>query len=228
VIPPAEDEAHVLVVDDDDRIRELLKRFLSLKGYRVTAASDARVARRFIEAFDFDLLILDVMMPGEDGVSLTRDLRTKSDLPVLLLTARGQPEDRIEGLSAGADDYLPKPFEPEELASRAAAILRRRPKRAERREVSMGACKFDLERCELRKNGQLIRLTDSEGALLRALAVRPDEVVPREELVKLTAAALERSVDVQITRLRRKIEEDPRTPVYLQTVRGSGYRLSPD
>ncbi len=225
---PAEDDPHLLVVDDDDRIRDLLKRFLSMKGYRVTAAADAEAAARLVEALDFDLLILDVMMPGEDGISLTRRLRAKSDVPVLLLTARGLPEDRIEGLGAGADDYLGKPFEPEELALRAAAILRRRPKRAERREISLGACKFDLERCELRKHGQIVRLTDSEGALLKALAVRPDEVVPREELVKLTAAALERSVDVQITRLRRKIEEDPRAPVYLQTVRGSGYRLSPD
>ncbi|MET0547118.1 MAG: response regulator [Caulobacterales bacterium] len=228
MIPPAEDEPHILVVDDDDRIRDLLKRFLALKGYRVTAACDAQAARRLVEGLDFDLLVLDVMMPGEDGVSLTKHLRSKSDLPVLLLTARGQPEDRIDGLSAGADDYLAKPFEPEELALRVAAILRRRPRKVERREISMGACKFDLERGELRKHGQIVRLTDSEGALLKALAVRPDEVVPREELVKLTAAALERSVDVQITRLRRKIEEDPRTPIYLQTVRGSGYRLSPD
>ncbi|MCG8443306.1 MAG: response regulator [Caulobacterales bacterium] len=219
-------EAHILVVDDDDRIRTLLKRFLSEHGYRVTAAPDAARARALLEALDFDLLILDVMMPGEDGLELTQSLRAVSEVPILLLTARGLAEDRIEGLRRGADDYVPKPFEPEELVLRIDAILRRAPPRTPPREVAFGPCVFDLAQTELRRDGAPVRLTTAEAALLAALAARPGEVISRAELSKTSGAAQERSVDVQVTRLRRKIEDDPRQPIFLQTVRGAGYKLA--
>ena len=217
--------SHLLVVDDDDRIRDLLKRFLTENGFTVTTAADAMRARALLSALDFDLMILDVMMPGEDGFSLTRSIRTDSQAPILLLTARDLPEDRIEGLRLGADDYLAKPFEPEELVLRIEAILRRaRPPEAPMR-ISFGDCWFDSHAGELRRDGDVVRLSAGETALLAALAERPGEVVSRTELAERTNAGQERSVDVQVTRLRRKIESDPREPVHLQTVRGSGYRL---
>lgn len=221
---------HLLLVDDDDRIRELLKRYLSQAGARVSAAGDAGSARRLMAAMDFDLLILDVMMPVEDGFSLAESVRKTSKVPIVLLTARGMPEDRIRGLSIGADDYVPKPFEPAELALRINAILRRTvANRGEPPEtVNFGPFSFNSARGELSREGTLVRLTEAEIALLRILAARPAEVVSREELAKRTGAGLERSVDVQVTRLRRKVEADPRAPVYLQTVRGVGYRLAVD
>jgi two-component system phosphate regulon response regulator OmpR len=179
---------------------------------------------------DFDLLILDVMMPVEDGFSLAESVRRTSKVPIVLLTARGMPEDRIRGLSIGADDYVPKPFEPAELALRINAILRRTvAARGETPEtVTFGAFAFNSARGELQRDGAPVRLTEAEVAMLRILAARPGEVVSREELAKRTGAGLERSVDVQVTRLRRKMEVDPRAPVYLQTVRGVGYRLAAD
>jgi two-component system phosphate regulon response regulator OmpR len=179
---------------------------------------------------DFDLLILDVMMPVEDGFSLAESVRKTSRVPIVLLTARGMPEDRIRGLSIGADDYVPKPFEPAELALRINAILRRTTlSRGETPElVSFGPFSFNSARGELSRDGAMVRLTEAEVALLRILAARPGEVVSREDLAKRTGAGLERSVDVQVTRLRRKVEVDPRAPVYLQTVRGVGYRLAAD
>ena len=224
---------HLLVVDDDDRIRALLKEYLSRNGFRVTVAADAAAARRLSETLDFDLLVLDVMMPGEDGFSLTRALRSRpgpvGQTPVLMLTARGEAGDRIEGLSLGADDYLAKPFEPKELLLRIEAILRRaaaRPQAVEK--LSLGPCSFDPGRGELTREGALVKLTEAEAGLLRRLAETPYAAVDRLELARETADASGRAVDVQVTRLRRKIEDDPKTPRYLQTVRGIGYMLAPD
>lgn len=222
--------AHILVVDDDDRIRDLLKRFLTREGHRVTTASDAAAARRLLATMEFDLAILDVMMPGEDGLSLLAAIRAgrEKETPVMLLTARGQATDRIEGLKLGADDYLPKPFEPEELALRCAAILRRSHKDVPPDEVEMSGLVFNAARGELREGDKRIRLTDAELQLLTILAANAGEPVGREELASQTSAGMERSVDVQVTRLRRKIEPNPREPVHIQTVRGVGYRLMPD
>jgi len=227
---------HILIVDDDARIRELLKKFLARNGFLVTAARDARHARNLLDGLEFDLLVLDVMMPGEDGVALTWSLRETMATPILLLTARGDADDRIRGLEAGADDYLPKPFEPRELLLRIAAILRRVPKPAPKaappRSLQLGEVRYDMTRGELWRGRDMIRLTATESTLMRLFAARANEPVTRQELVEDLgggiAEAQERAVDVQITRLRRKIESDPKTPRYLQTVRGSGYMLAPD
>jgi two-component system phosphate regulon response regulator OmpR len=220
---------HLLVVDDDDRIRDLLRRYLTREGLRVTTAADAAAARRLVETLDFDLVVVDVMMPGEDGFSLTRWLRKRGPTPVLILTARGLPDDRIEGLSLGADDYLGKPFEPQELLLRIEAILRRAgPKPSGPRKVTLGACAFDLERGELTRDGSLIRLTEAEAQLLKTLAQNAHAAVDRLDLASDGADAGARAVDVQVTRLRRKLEADPKNPRYLQTVRGVGYMLAPD
>ena len=224
---------HLLIVDDDDRIRELLKEYLARAGFRVTAASSAAAARKLIETLDFDLAVFDVMMPGEDGFSLTRWLREQKGpagrTPVLMLTARGEPGDRIEGLKLGADDYLGKPFEPEELLLRIAAILRRAHDRpAPGGAINFGRCRFDPDRGELSCDGNIVRLTEVEVALLRRLARSPDEAVERLELAQGSGDPSGRAVDVQVTRLRRKIEPDPKAPRYLQTVRGVGYKLAPD
>lgn len=221
--------AHILIVDDDNRIRDLLKRFLSKEGHRVTSAADAARARKLMGTMAFDLAILDIMMPGEDGLSLLSTMRASAEqTPVILLTARDLPEDRIDGLKRGADDYLSKPFEPEELALRVAAVLRRTVKEAPPEEVTFSGLVFNAERGELKDGAGLVRLTDGERQLLTILAARPGEPVSREELAAQTSAGLERSVDVQVTRLRRKIEPNPREPIHLQTVRGVGYRLMVD
>jgi two-component system phosphate regulon response regulator OmpR len=230
---PHRDGRHLLVVDDDDRIRDLLKEYLARAGFRVTAAADAERARRLMELLDFDLVVLDVMMPGETGVEFTKTLRARAGdagrTPVLMLTARGASEERIEGLSAGADDYLAKPFEPQELLLRIESILRRSAARpVNQRSLSLGDCAFDPERGELTKGGEVVRLTEAEVLLLRQLAAVAHEPVDRLELARDTADASGRAVDVQVTRLRRKIEPDPKNPRYLQTVRGVGYRLAPD
>jgi two-component system, OmpR family, phosphate regulon response regulator OmpR len=225
---------HLLVVDDDDRIRDLLKEYLTRAGFRVTAAAGGAPARRLLSTIDFDLAVLDVMMPGEDGFSLTRWLReqrgTPGRTPVLMLTAKSESADRIEGLKLGADDYLGKPFEPEELLLRIEAILRRahdaRPQA--NGPLSLGRCAFDADRGELTCAGEPVRLTEAEVALLRQLARTPHEAVDRLELARGSVDPSGRAVDVQVTRLRRKIEDDPKAPRYLQTVRGVGYRLAPD
>ncbi|WP_297694471.1 response regulator transcription factor [Phenylobacterium sp.] len=224
---------HLLIVDDDDRIRELLKEFLARAGFRVTAAAGGAPARKLIESLAFDLAVFDVMMPGEDGFSLTRWLRDQRGpagrTPVLMLTARGEAGDRIEGLKLGADDYLPKPFEPEELLLRIEAILRRTQERAPSGgSLSLGRCRFDPDRGELTCDGDRVRLTEAEVALLRQLARTPHEPVDRLELARGSVDPSGRAVDVQVTRLRRKIEADHKTPRYLQTVRGVGYLLAPD
>jgi two-component system phosphate regulon response regulator OmpR len=229
VIAPESGQRHLLVVDDDNRIRDLLKQFLSRAGFRVTVAPDATSARKLLETLDFDLLVVDVMMPGEDGFSLTRWVRRRGATPVLILTARGLPDDRIEGLSLGADDYLAKPFEPQELLLRVEAILRRAgPKPSGPRRVKLGHYDFDLDRNELTREGASIRLTEAEAQLLKVLALNAHAPVDRLDLARDTADSTGRAVDVQVTRLRRKIELDPRNPRYLQTVRGIGYMLAPD
>ena len=219
--------AHILAVDDDDRLRELLKRFLTREGHDVTAAKDAASARKLMATMSFDLVILDVMMPGEDGLSLLKSVRDmKQDTPIILLTARGLPAERIEGLKIGADDYLSKPFEPEELVLRIASILKRAVPEAPAEEIKLSGMVFHVAKGELRKDGRIVRLTESETQLLSILAQRAGAAISRHDLAMLTAAGVERSVDVQVTRLRRKIERDPREPVHLQTVRGVGYRLT--
>ncbi|MFP4517837.1 MAG: response regulator [Oceanicaulis sp.] len=219
--------SHILVVDDDNRIRELLTKFLRARGLRVSAAPDGEKALALLTQIRFDLVILDVMMPGVDGFQVTETVRETSDTPILLLTARGEPEDRIKGLSLGADDYLAKPFEPEELVLRAEAILRRaRPRRKGPREVVFGDWRFVLATGQLSRAGEAVRLTGGEAALLTALAAEPGEPVSRLTLSERAAnGAGERAVDVQITRLRRKLEADPKAPVWVQTVRGEGYKL---
>jgi len=224
-----EDAAHILIVDDDDRIRTLLKRYLKDHGFRISGAENAEDARKLMTSVDFDLLILDVMMPGESGFDLTKSVRAASNVPILLLTARGLPEDRIEGLERGADDYLSKPFEPRELLLRINALLRRaRPAELSRQELSFGDCTFSVKRGELRRSGEIVKLTEGEASLLKALAQKPGEPISRLALAEQTATGMERSIDVQVTRLRKKIEEDPRAPIYLQTVRGIGYVLMAD
>ncbi|HBS35961.1 MAG TPA: DNA-binding response regulator [Parvularcula sp.] len=227
--PAPEKAAHLLVVDDDDRIRALLKRYLTENGYRVSVARDGAEARGLLGSVDFDLLILDVMMPGLTGFDLTEKIRAASNVPILLLTARGLPEDRIEGLERGADDYLSKPFEPRELLLRINALLRRaHPVKRDRQVLHFAGTTFEPGRGELRRGGALIKLTAGELALLRVLAAKPGEAISRAALAEQTQTPMERSIDVQITRIRKKIEDDPRTPLYLQTVRGVGYMLIPD
>ncbi len=228
--PQTLQDPHLLVVDDDERLRALLQRYLASNGFRVSAAANAADARTLMKSMAFDLLILDVMMPGESGFDLTQSVRASSSVPILMLTARGEAEDRIQGLERGADDYLPKPFEPRELVLRVSALLRRAapPARTARGEVSMGDCVYDPERGQLRRKGKPVKLTSSESALLQLFAANVGRSFSRSDLCARLGVALERSIDVQVTRLRRKIEEDPKLPLYLQTVRGIGYVLVPD
>ncbi|MDO8288723.1 MAG: response regulator [Parvibaculum sp.] len=226
-IGPDEDAPHILVIDDDRRIRELIKRYLSENGYRITTAENAAEARARLAGLTFDLLVVDVMMPGESGLELTASLRRESSVPILMLTARTETEDRIAGLERGADDYLGKPFEPRELLLRIATILRRSKAQAAREEdISLGEARFNVARGELKRNGEVVRLTTREVQLMRIFATQMGKTLSRLDLCEDEAA--ERSIDVQINRLRRKIETDPRNPLYLQTVRGEGYVLIPD
>ncbi|MBX3530387.1 MAG: response regulator [Rhizobiaceae bacterium] len=225
---PNDDAPHILVVDDDTRIRTLLRQFLTEQGYRVAIAANAAEARRHLEGLDFDLMVLDVMMPGETGVELTRALRERRDVPVLMLTALSETDSRVAGLEAGADDYLPKPFDPRELVLRINNILRRggpapTPKLE---QVVFGPYAFQIARRELKRGGETLKLTEREQEILAIFAERAGETIPRHELVGAEAEVGERTIDVQINRLRRKIERDPSNPVWLQTVRGVGYRLS--
>jgi len=232
--PPLPDDAsHVLVVDDDHRIRELLVAYLHEHGFRVSAAADAASARSTMRGLTFDVLILDVMLPDGSGLDLARELRRDSKVPILMLTAMADKEDRVAGLEAGVDDYIPKPFEPRELLLRLNNILRRYdPKAGTRDEIRMGPIVFQISRGELKRGDLAIKLTERERDLLRQFAVRPGVAIARHELVGANiegdATASERAVDVQINRLRRKIEPDPANPVYLQTSRGRGYVLYTD
>lgn len=243
--------AHILVVDDDKRLRDLIARYLGEQGFRVTVATNAADARAKLKSIAFDLLVLDIMMPGESGLDLTRSLRADSIVPILLLTAMGEVQDRIAGLETGADDYLGKPFEPKELVLRINAILKRAQPRAAAPApaagtIRFGAFAFEIERRRLYKGGDIVHLTEAESDLLHLLARRAGQAVSRDELLSRTNPSADnddttdapdsnvievgasRLIDVQMTRLRRKIEDDPRFPRYLQTVRGIGYVLRPD
>jgi len=224
---PADDAPHLLVVDDDRRIRDLLLRFLVGEGYRVSTAETAREARATLVGLKFDLLILDVMMPGENGFDLARAIRAESTVPILMLTARDEKQSRIMGLEIGADDYLAKPFEPRELSLRVANILKhaRPPSAPPAQSVRFGPFVFHLASGELRRGEEVIRLTDREREMLRVLTMSVGETVPRLALAGNGEGVGERTVDVQVNRLRRKIERDPANPLIVQTVRGIGYRL---
>ena len=222
-----DDAPHLLVVDDDRRIRDLLSRFLHGEGYRVTTADNAADARAKLGSLSFDLLVLDVMMPGETGFQLAKSLRESSAVPILMLTARAEADSRIQGLELGADDYVSKPFEPRELSLRIANILKRTittPAPAIE-SVRFGEFRFHLGRGELWRGEEIVRLTDRERDMLRVLSATPGETVPRMALAGNGGGANERAVDVQVNRLRRKIERDPANPLFVQTVRGIGYRL---
>ncbi len=224
---------HILVVDDDTRLRDLLRKYLIDNGFRVTVAADSGRARHQLESLEFDLIVLDRMMPGEDGLSLARFLRTGNDVPILMLTAMGEVDARIDGLEAGVDDYLAKPFEPRELLLRIRMVLRRSPAPAEIAatvsEILLGHCRFLTERQLLVNNAGPIRLTTTEASLLRVLAENAGRVLSRSDLARRCGIkGSERTIDVQVTRLRRKIEPNPKLPRYLQTVRGRGYVLRPD
>jgi two-component system phosphate regulon response regulator OmpR len=219
---------HILVVDDDQRLRDLLQRFLTEQGFVVAGADSAESAHAVMQSLTFDLLVVDVMMPGQNGLDFTSTLRQSSHVPIIILTARGEPTDRISGLEVGADDYLPKPFEPRELVLRINAILRRAPRPAggHGKVIAFGQRQYSVTRSELLQGDAPIRLTETEAALMALLVSKLGQVVTRDDLV---AAGLvqgsERAVDVLVTRLRRKLEDDPRQPRYLHTVRGEGYRL---
>ena len=229
-------DSHLLIVDDDQRIRELLQKYLVRNGFLVTIAKGAGQAKRLLRGLSFDLIVLDVMMPDQDGLSLTRELRNDVDIPILLLTARSETEDRITGLEAGADDYLPKPFEPKELLLRINAILRRMPEQIETdrlpKLIFLGRARYDVKKGELWQEDLHIRLTGTEALLMRIFAKSVGKPVSRAELVtemgRDQRQAQDRAIDVQITRLRRKIEANPKEPRYIQTVRGSGYMLTSD
>ncbi len=229
---PSDEAPHLLVVDDDNRSRTLISRFLAEHGFRVTSAASAAEARKKLAIIDFDLLVVDVMMPGESGMEFTADLRRTSAVPILMLTARSETESRIRGLELGADDYLAKPFDPRELLLRINNILKRGAPAAAPRprssEMRFGSFVWDADRDELRRDDEVVRLTDSELRLMRMFAERPGETIPRHEIVQGESALGDRTADVQINRLRRKIETDPANPIHLVTVRGQGYRLKTD
>ena len=230
-IPPPDDAPHILVVDDDRRLRALLSSFLRKHGYRVTVAASAAEARAYLASLAFEMIVLDVMMPGESGLDLAASLRQTSTIPILMLTARSEAVDRVRGLEAGVDDYLGKPYEPKELLLRIASILRRtRAPPAPLDDVCLkfGPFLFFIERGELRSGDEIIRLTEREREILRLLGSSSGASVSREALSAPGASAQERTIDVQINRLRRKIERDPTNPLYLQTVRGTGYKLVVD
>jgi len=227
---PSLSDPHLLVVDDDERLRGLLTRYLSTNGFRVSAAAQAADARALMKSIAFDCLILDVMMPGESGLDLAKSVRGQSRIPILMLTARGDAADRIAGLELGVDDYLPKPFEPRELLLRINALLRRATpiQDSANHPVRMGAAVYDPAASRLTRASRPVKLTSSEAALLQLFAANAGQPFSRSDLCARLGVALERSIDVQVTRLRRKIEEDPKLPLYLQTVRGIGYVLVPD
>ena len=222
--------AHILIVDDDQRIRDLLARYLFDKGFRVSTATDAASARASMRGLTFDEIILDVMMPGESGLDLARDLKSISNIPICMMTARTDPEQRVEGLEAGVDDYVAKPFEPRELLLRLQNILRRgHGPSGPKDEIRMGDFTFQVARGELKLRDETIKLTERERDLLRLFAQRPGTPIARHELAgDDSSGSSERAIDVQINRLRRKIETDPANPIYLQTVRGKGYILHTD
>jgi len=231
--PLPDDAPHVLIVDDDHKIRDLLARYLFTQGFRVTTAADAETAQASLRGLEFDIVLLDVMMPGISGLELAREIKQERDIPICMLTARAEPEQRIEGLEIGVDDYVPKPFEPRELLLRLRNILRRgqsaqASQQAPSDEVRMGTFVFHISRGELKRDDETIKLTERERDLLRQFAQRRGVPIQRHELTTDETTGNDRAIDVQINRLRRKIETDPSNPVYLQTVRGKGYILYTD
>ncbi|WP_072396616.1 response regulator transcription factor [Hyphomicrobium sp. CS1GBMeth3] len=231
--PLPDDAPHVLIVDDDQKIRDLLARYLYSQGFRVTTAADAEMAQASLRGLDFDIVLLDVMMPGISGLELAREIKSQRDIPICMLTARAEPEQRIEGLEVGVDDYVPKPFEPRELLLRLRNILRRgqtaqNGPAPQSDEVRMGTMVFHIARGELKRNDETVKLTERERDLLRQFAQKPGVPIQRHELSTDETTGNDRAIDVQINRLRRKIETDPSNPVYLQTVRGKGYILYSD
>jgi len=231
--PLPDDAPHVLIVDDDHKIRDLLARYLFSQGFRVTTAADAEMAQASLRGLDFDIVLLDVMMPGISGLELAREIKRVRDIPICMLTARAEPEQRIEGLEIGVDDYVPNPFEPRELLLRLRNILRRgqggqTAPQAQSDEVRMGTLVFYISRGELKRNNETIKLTERERDLLRQFAQKQGMPIQRHELSTDDTTGNDRAIDVQINRLRRKIETDPSNPVYLQTVRGKGYILYTD
>jgi len=217
---------HALVVDDDQRIRDLLSRYLMSNGFRVTPADSAAAARAAMRVMAFDVIVLDVMMPGEGGLEFARSLKSEMDIPICMLTAQSESEHRILGLEAGVDDYVPKPFEPRELLLRLKNILRRSPAPEEEdAEIQMGDMVFQIDRGELRRGSEVIKITERERDLLRQFCRQPGVCIARHELASDDSTGSERAIDVQINRLRRKIEADPSNPNFLQTVRGKGYIL---
>lgn len=226
--PLGDETPHVLIIDDDDKIRRLLARYLAENGFLANTAENAAEADRVMAHMAFDALVVDVMMPGENGIDLTKRIRETSNIPILVLTARGDPEDRVAGLEAGADDYLPKPFEPRELLLRLQRLISRQAYVARPDKVTFGPNEFFPKRGELRRHGETVKLTGAELSMLRTLTAKPGAPFNRATLAEQTGSGFDRSIDVQVTRLRRKIEDDPKTPIYLQTVRGVGYVLVVD
>lgn len=227
----SDDAPHILLVDDDQKIRDLLSRYLSENGFRVTTSADAMCARKTMGGLEFDLILLDVMMPGENGIEFARSIRETMNVPICMLTARAEADDRITGLECGVDDYISKPFEPRELVLRLQNILKRGTQTQtsnDADEVQMGEMVFQISRGELKRGEQVIKLTERERDLLRQLAAKPGTPIPRHALSADDSTGNERAIDVQVNRLRRKIETDPSNPVYLQTVRGKGYILYSD
>ena len=223
------DKKHILVVDDDQKIKELISQYLIEQNFIVTTAESSAEAKDRMELFSFDLIVLDIMMPGQDGLDLTREIRLKSDLPIILLTAKGDPSDRIKGLELGADDYVPKPFEPKELLLRIKNILNKIKKLKEINEViNFGEAKLYIKKMIIKNKENIFKINISEKKLLEQMILSAGKVFDRNDISKLINLKKERAVDVMITRLRQKIEPDPKNPVYLQTVRGNGYVLWSD
>ena len=217
---------HILIVDDDDKIRELLKQYLKINNFLVSTAIDATDAEEKLKIVKFDLAIIDIMMPGKDGLQLTKEIRETIDLPIILLTAKGESEDRIKGLEVGAEDYLPKPFEPKELLLRIKNIIKRIKKNNSIiTPVKIGKANINLKKMEIQKDKKITKINASEKTLLENMISSAGKIFSREEISKITHLIQERSIDVLVTRLRQKIEPDPKNPKYLQTVRGTGYVL---
>jgi len=217
---------HILIVDDDDKIRDLLKQYLKNNNFFVSTAINASDAEEKLKIVKFDLAIIDIMMPGKDGLQLTKEIREKIDLPIILLTAKGEAEDRVRGLELGAEDYLPKPFEPKELLLRIKNVLKRIKKNKNIiTAVKIGKANINIKKMEIHKDKKILRINASEKVLLENMINSAGKIFSREEISKITNLVLERSIDVLVTRLRKKIEPDPKNPKYLQTVRGNGYVL---
>ena len=217
--------SHILVVDDDDKIKELIKQFLTEKGFIVSTASNADEAKQKIEIFNFNLMVLDVMMPGQSGYELTKEMKQSRNVPIILLTAKGEVESRIHGLELGADDYLGKPFDPKELLLRIKNILKSNNKQNFLEQTKIGYAEINLNKMTIKLNQQIIKINTAEKNVLSKMLSSPGKIFSRDEIGKISKISQERSIDVMITRLRKKIENDPKNPKFLQTIRGSGYVL---